>query len=112
MTYIRQGDLLFVPVTEIPYYETKQTPLDTRVLAQGEATGHHHQIAEADVAGAEVYNIGYSSREPNYLKVTAEGGISIVHEEHGTVTLPQGMYSIHRAREHDYLSGLSRQVRD
>lgn len=114
MTYIRQGDLLFVPVDEVPAYIDQKPlkPLGTRILAAGEATGHHHQIAEADVQGVEVYKLGWQGTEPDYLRVTADGGISIVHEEHYTVHIPAGTYKIHRAREFDYAASVSRQVRD
>lgn len=92
--FARQGDVGLV-TCEIPK-EAKRVPL--RPLALGEVTGHSHQVAPADIEGAEMYELAGAS----FLRVTAEGGISIVHEEHGTVTLPAGWEGEFRiAREYD-----------
>ena len=34
------------------------------------------------------------------MSVTAEGGVSIVHEEHGTVSVPKGDYEVTIQREY------------
>src|SRR5690349_2113511 len=78
----RQGDVGFVKCA-IP---SEAARIKVRPLALGEVTGHSHQVAVADLAGAEMYEQG----DATYLRVTADGGISIVHEEHGTVALPKG----------------------
>lgn len=110
---IRQGDILFIPVTEIPNNDPQRKIRKSGIIAQGEATGHHHRIAEADMAVAEIVEVGHTwdGRFDTYLSVT-DHGISIVHEEHKTVTLPVGSYKIHQAREFDYMSQFSRTVRD
>ena len=78
----RQGDVGFVK-TRIPK-DAKRVNL--RPLALGEVTGHSHQVALADRKGVEMYELDGAT----YLRVTAESGISIVHEEHGPITLPGG----------------------
>jgi len=102
---IRQGDILFVPIRadELPA-GVKQ---ESGIIAQGEATGHHHRVAPADLPVAELFE----AWEGKFLRVT-ERGVSIVHEEHKTVTIPPGTYRIHQAREYDYLAQFSRTVRD
>jgi hypothetical protein len=103
---IRQGDILFVPITadELPAGIRRQ---ESGIIAQGEASGHHHRVAVADLPVAELFE----AWEGKFLRVT-ERGVSIVHEEHKTVTIPPGTYRIHQAREYDYLAQFSRPVRD
>jgi hypothetical protein len=90
----RQGDLLFVAVKRLPAGERK--PRKSGHILEGEATGHIHRVQEADLDGAEVFQCG----ESMFLSVTAEGGVSIVHEDHGTVVLPPGNYEVVRQREY------------
>jgi hypothetical protein len=90
----RQGDVGFVQ-SAIPK-DAKRIAL--RPLALGEVTGHSHQVAIEDRHGVEMFEIEGST----FLRVTAEGGVSIVHEEHGPITLPVGWEGeIRIAREYD-----------
>lgn len=88
----RQGDVLFKQVKSVPKGQQKKRP--TGHILEGEATGHIHRIADVDAA--EVLEVG----EGLFLSVTAEGGVSIVHEEHDTLTLPAGTYEVVRQREY------------
>jgi hypothetical protein len=112
-TYVRQGDLLFVPLDLDKAEHIVADAMSERcrktsgVLAEGEATGHHHRIATEDLEKVEVYETWRGT----YLRVTGDK-ISIVHEEHGPVELERGEYEMHRAREWDYRQGLGRQVVD
>lgn len=92
--FARQGDVGLI-ACGIPKAAKKIT---LRPLALGEVTGHSHQVAVADREGVEMFEFDGAS----FLRVTAEGGISIVHEEHGTVRLPNGWEGEFRiAREYD-----------
>jgi len=103
-TYIRQGDLLFIP-TEKPGTAGKKVA--SGIIAEGEATGHHHRLAvleDAELAalwdGSKIVKVG-----PN--------GVTVVHEEHSPVTLaPNTTYAVHQAREYDYLAEATRFVAD
>ncbi len=109
---IRQGDLIFVPTTQIPVWFREQAKKQRNgIIARGEATGHSHRIAVLE--DAEVFAAGrYDSSETIFVKV-GPNGVSIVHEEHKPVMLePNTNYEVKRAREYDYLSNLSRIVRD
>lgn len=91
---IRQGDVGFIQ-SKIP---KEAQPIKVRPLALGEVTGHSHQVALQDRAGVEMFEM----ENATFLRVTAEGGISIVHEEHGPVVLPKGWEGeIRIAREYD-----------
>ena len=104
---IRQGDVLFIPMTEpIP---DKAEKIPSGVIQEGEVTGHHHKIAAVETA--EVFQVTEWNGVQKYVKVS-DDGVSIVHEEHHTVTLPPGTYRVHIAREYDYLAERVRYVAD
>ncbi len=107
MKLIRQGDLLFVPEFEkqrVMFLFGLEAKADG-VIAKGEATGHHHRVATQD---AEVFETG----DGMFVHV-GSNGVSIIHEDHAPVTLePNTTYKVHRAREYDYLTEMTRVVRD
>ena len=101
MKQYRQGDVLFTEVKSVP--KRCKIRKNGHIL-EGEATGHIHRIADLDAA--EVLESG----EQLYLSVNAEGGVSILHEDHRTLELPAGNYEIMRQRE--YSPETIRNVRD
>ena len=115
---IRQGDVLFIPIKPEEFAgaiidddrRVRGNVIKSGIIQAGEVTGHHHRIA--DLEAAEVFAVSTWNAETKYVSVTAEGGVSIQHEEHHTVQLPKGNYRVHIAREFDYLSQHTRQVRD
>ena len=74
------------------------------ILAEGEATGHAHRVSSA---GAEVYDLG-----DGVLVLKAIETATVVHEEHGTITVPPGLYSREIVREYDHAAEESREVAD
>jgi hypothetical protein len=94
MKQYRQGDVLFQQVKAIPKGEAKKR--GGGHILEGEATGHVHRVAEPELAGAEVLEIG----DGLFVRVSAEGGVSVIHEEHAPVTLPAGNYEVVRQREY------------
>jgi hypothetical protein len=105
MKTIRQGDLLFIPEV-IPGYVLEHEPDKKGVIAEGEATGHHHRVAILE--DAQVYRV----HDDAYLNV-GPNGVSIVHEEHHSVRLePNTTYKVNRAREFDYLASMARYIAD
>ena len=100
----RQGDILIVPVNEIP---EAARPLDREngriVLAHGEVTGHAHAIVEQDaelVGLAEQELITPEQAHELYLHVYGTSPVALVHEEHSTIQLPPGKYEVRRQREY------------
>lgn len=85
----RQGDVLLVPVAEIPAEAKPVAAIDGRViLALGEATGHSHSIA----SGAVLFRPDdMPSGIGGYLEVGADGAL-LTHQEHSTIALPSGLY--------------------
>ncbi|MGW3291070.1 hypothetical protein ACWDR3_41195 [Streptomyces sp. NPDC001002] len=98
--HYRQGDVLVVAVDELP---PGSLPLPREdgliVLAHGEVTGHRHAIAEP---GAELLAVPGTDddTERRFLRIVGAPA-HLVHEEHGTITLPGGVYQVIRQREFD-----------
>jgi len=98
----RQGDVLIYPAKEMPKDLKPVKPRNGRlILAEGEATGHHHSIG-ANVA--ELFQSG-----PQLIMSVKEPTV-ITHQEHGPVEITPGQYWVVRQREYD--AGAVRKVRD
>jgi hypothetical protein len=98
--WYQQGDVTIKPVASIPAGATNQ---DTRVLAEGEATGHKHLAAAEDVR---------LFLHEGALYMHAPSGTTIVHEEHHVLDVPPGDYLIGQVREYDHFTEAARPVID
>ena len=92
MNYVSQGDVNFRK-TEKAVPETAKRISDG-VIARGEVTGHSHRCEVLDAV--ELYEVETGKM---VLRV-GENGVSIVHEEHRPVMLPQGDYEVTIDREY------------
>ena len=89
----RQGDVLLVPVNEIPNGSISEASDGSRVvLAYGEVTGHAHAI---DSTLAATFQHG----QERFLKV--EPGAILRHEEHSPLNLAPGAYRVIIQREYE-----------
>ncbi len=84
----RQGDLLIISVGAIPEDARR---LEHRVLAEGEATGHKHELESG---------ILYEKNGALYFQVE-EPKTVLKHEEHGPLEFESGIYQVIRQREYD-----------
>jgi hypothetical protein len=89
----RQGDVFFERVTTIPSH-VQARPLPHVTLVHGELTGHSHRIA--DPLTATLFPAGPATF---FLDVHADSA-TVVHEEHGPITLERGLYRVWRQREY------------
>ena len=87
----RHGDVFIEAVKSIPK-AAKQLP--HCVLAEGEITGHCHEIREPDTA--ELWRSGNSL----YLRVLAKRA-TVIHQEHDEIQLPKGHYRVWIQREYE-----------
>jgi len=87
----RQGDVLIVK-DKIPQRVKMTDRRTSRVLVYGEATGHSHKLEGEAV-------MIYGANQAEYFAVAGEA--KLVHEEHDTITLPEGEYRVVRQREFD-----------
>ena len=90
----RQGDLLFIK------REARQFPAgikkNSRVVLGSTITGHEHKITEGEV----YVNDNVNGRDPgNFYVVIPEGGAELVHPEHKSIPLEEGIYEVRRQRE-------------
>jgi hypothetical protein len=90
MPLYRHGDVLVRRVSEIPATAKKRPHL---TLAEGEITGHSHRVAESGVATL------YENARERYLEVYGPQA-TLVHEEHGPITLTPGYYRVWQQREY------------
>lgn len=87
----RQGDVLLVPVTEMPRGRPFAPEGGRLVLARGEATGHHHSVAEQDAVLVD-------AAEGVFLRIMSPTPLE--HQEHAPITLRPGLYRVFRQREY------------
>lgn len=89
---VRQGDVLLVPVAEVPAGARRLARAGGRVvLAEGEVTGHAHAIRSAS---ATLLAVG----EDRYLRVAAP--VTLDHEEHAALGVAPGVYRVVIQREY------------
>lgn len=86
----RHGDVLVSAIDAMPSGAAKRPHL---VLAEGEMTGHAHRIAE--LGSAELFQRGSEM----FLRVLTSTA-TLVHDEHGPITLPRGDYRVWKQREY------------
>jgi hypothetical protein len=91
MKSYRQGDVLIFEAgpTAITLFHEE---VPDRILAYGEATGHAHRVVGE---GAHLY-----ARDEHDMVLTVETPARVVHEEHGPIELPSGVYLVRRQREY------------
>lgn len=82
LVWYQQGDVTIKPVASIP---EGANPVGTRVLREGEATGHVHR---ATGEGVQLFIHG----DTLYMRV--EQGTEVVHEEPKPINVPPGLYEI------------------
>lgn len=87
----RQGDVLLVPVAAMPEGRRIASEGGRLVLARGEATGHHHSVAEDH---GELVD----AAEGVFLRIMTAAPLE--HQEHGAITLEPGVYRVLRQREY------------
>lgn len=125
----RQGELLFVPLSEQDVgildpnpndgSYTRWKKLPTSVLREGEATGHKHEVVTraagtATLLAPERQFIGglpdmdFIGGEDRLL--VADEPVRVVHPEHKPLRLPKGSYLVVVQREYDEVR--ARRVRD
>ena len=124
----QQGDVLLVAVPnkevlnikENYHTKTHEDQEGKIVLAEGEATGHHHRF-EIDRLDSGVFISSFHSRPEYYRRsigrfpeyIHIEGGeATLYHEEHNPLTIKPGLYRRSIVREFDHISNLTRKVVD
>ena len=114
MKFYAQGDIILELVEPAEAGDAMSIDPDGSViLARGEATGHRHRFTGD--SGVVMFRDDALARgvapELYVGHVTVpKGGAALMHEEHGTIDMPQGTYRIRRQRE--LTAGAARMVAD
>jgi hypothetical protein len=87
----RQGDVLIQQIEKLPQGCNLVEWEDRVILAYGEVTGHAHAISTN-------YAKMYTWEGDRLLEI--KPGAKLVHEEHGTIMLPEGFYKVIQQREY------------
>ena len=122
MTKYQQGDVVLIKVTKREYEKhldrtssNIEKEFETRVeLAYGEETGHCHAIYLEDMlddAGITLHRERWGEKNAQALHIK-KGKVTIKHEEHNPITIPQGYYIQKIVKEYDPISGQVRGVLD
>ena len=91
-TSYRQGEVLLIKETsEVVFGDELST-----VLAEGEITGHKHEIINGTVHTRKWYS------EPKFVRSTGE--TTLVHPEHGHIKIGKGLFEVRIQREYDELA--------
>lgn len=87
-----QGDVMLREVASLPkgrkLEEVARDEHGRLILAQGEATGHHHAIAE------KTATLLIDPETGDRFLIVSETGAVLAHEEHAAHTLPAGTYQV------------------
>lgn len=86
----RQGDVLIERVESVPQGAVKSK--GRVILAEGEATGHAHEI---NIDDADAWK-----RDGQTIAVTVKKSSAVKHQEHGPIPLKLGNYRVTRQREY------------
>lgn len=80
------------------------------IVAKGEATGHHHSVAERTGVLLERDHKGLMWLTVDEL--VGPAGVMFEHQEHGPTTMVPGVYVLGGQRVYDLASGEARPVLD
>jgi len=86
MKHYRQGDVLFIAITNAPKATTIRK---SKIIVESKRTGHAHRLSQGSVLEAE-----------DGLYIYSDIATAVIHEEHQTLTLPPGSYKVVRQREY------------
>lgn len=107
MFYARQGDLDIKSISSLPK-SLKEGK--SKIIAFGEATGHHHKLVELDI---ETQLNTYLDELNKQVYFEVKGGrANLTHQEHKTVILDPGVYRVDTERTYDYFTETITQVKD
>jgi hypothetical protein len=102
---LQQGDVI-LQKTEQSITHGKQ--LNHLILAEGEATGHNHQI----VSGvAQLIALQGSHEGKRILNVLSDYAL-LKHQEHKEINIPKGKWEVKIVREYDHFDEEVREIAD
>ncbi len=111
--FYRQGDILLERIYEIPQQimkqqqqQQQQQTQDNYIIAHGES-GNQHRMSKHVL----IFENPENKEEERYVQVLSQN-TDLVHQEHKSIYIPQGIYIIRREREYNAFEIAIRQVQD
>lgn len=101
MDMFRQGDVLVMKGRPDMRQRKRVEPRGGRlILAEGEATGHHHSIAAG--RGVTMFRPDDMPAGGGGFRLNVSGGcVQLTHQEHDTLIIPPGRYDVVQQRVYD-----------
>jgi hypothetical protein len=103
----QHGDVLLQEVASIPAGVVQLPHRNPVIVAYGETTGHRHIIQSAST---RVWVLTRNGIDEMFVEIQAP--VTITHDEHKPLPIPQGIYRVGRVKEYDYLMEMERRVLD
>ncbi len=101
----RHGDLV---INKVESTDIKLNKVKSAVLAEGEHTGHSHQLKALTVDA----KIEFSRLLDKSVFKISGGQAILTHEEHKQIVFDPGTYTVEVKREFDYFQNMITAVRD
>ncbi len=96
----RHGDLLIRKVSSIP---KKAIPTSTNIIAEGEKTGHNHELKGAQQVFETL---------DKQLYFEAKQDVILKHPDHNTLEIPTGHYIVEHQRRYNPFEDVQEEVVD
>ena len=98
--FFRHGDLLIRKVPSIP---KTAIPTSTNIIAEGEVSGHNHELKGAQQVFETL---------DKQLYFEAKQGVILKHPDHLTLEIPKGRYIVEHQRRYDPFEDTQEEVVD
>ena len=98
--FFRHGDLLIRKVPSIP---KTAIPTSTNIIAEGEKTGHNHELKGAQQVFETL---------DKQLYFEAKQDVILKHPDHNTLEIPKGHYIVEHQRRYDPFEDTQEEVVD
>jgi hypothetical protein len=109
--YYRQGDIILERIYQIPKqiinHQQQQQTQDNYIIAHGES-GNQHRMSKHVLIFENSEN---KNEKERYVQVLSQDTY-LVHQEHKSIHIPQGIYKIRREREYNAFESAIRQVQE
>jgi hypothetical protein len=87
--------------------EIKKKKINTKIIGEGEVTGHMHRLQENDNA------LVYKTLEDECLLLKVlDKPAKVTHEEHNSIDILPGNFRVTTIQEKDHVNDIVRKVRD
>ena len=100
----RHGDILIKEILEFP---NNLKIIKDCILARGEQTGHHHKLVKEYESQFDVLEDEQGNK---YLQINKP--TDLIHQEHKTITIENGLYFVSHEREYNYFELMTKRVID